>query len=50
MHGEAPEAVFDKIFLPYFALNLQSAHKMWGRMFNQFKERKILWNTSTKSS
>ena len=50
MHRGASEAAADEIFLLYFALNLQSAHKMWGRMFNQFKERKILWNTSTKSS
>ena len=50
MHGVTSKAAEDEIFLLYFAINLQSAHKMWGRMFNQFKERKILWNTSTKSS
>ena len=34
MHTVTLKAVFTSIFLLYFALNLQSAHKMWGRKFN----------------
>jgi len=36
---EAVQAAAGRIFLSYFALNLQSAHKMWGRKVQLHKER-----------
>lgn len=48
MRQGQPETSGIEYFFAYFALNLLSAHKMWGRKIND--KKKILWRTSTESS